>query len=328
MYQFIYAISPKGYKKWIDRYLQYCDFKISTIRLIGFFFLFGLGLSFSVSFILFLLNYVDTLLFFVTWLGIFVTFEIATHGILVFIADSRANFVEEILPDALQIISANLRSGLTPDKAILTSARPEFGPLEKEMKFVAKETLSGRPLEESLKEIAKKINSKILDKTITLLIEGMAKGGSLTQLLDSISEDIRQIKILRREIKSYVMMYGIFIFFAIVIGAPLLYSVSTFLVETMSRFGSSIELQQLFESQSSLPIFKSTVTDVTPDFLILYSILSISVTAIFGSLLIGLIQEGSEKAGMKFIPLLLPLSLAVFFIARIALQNSFGTLIV
>jgi len=328
MYRFIYAISPKGYKKWVEKYIEYCDFKISAIRLIGFFFLFGIGLGFTISFLLFLLNLVDTLFFFVSWTGIFITFELTAHGILVFIADSRSSFVEEILPDALQIISANLRSGLTADKAILTSARPEFGPLEKELRVVAKETLSGRPLEESLKGIARKINSKILEKTVSLLIEGLAKGGSLTQLLDSISEDIRQIKILRREIKSYVMMYGIFIFFAIVIGAPLLYSVSTFLVETMTRFGGSIELQQLFESQSTLPIFKFKGTDITPDFLIMYSVLSIAVTAVFGSLLIGLIQEGSEKAGMKFIPLILPLSLLVFFIARYALQSSFGGTIV
>ena len=328
MYRFIYALTPKGYKKWVERYIQYCDFRISPIRLIGFMILFGIGISFTASFLLFLLNFVDSLFFAITWMISFVAFEVAVHGILIFIADGRANFVEEILPDALQIISANLRSGLTPDKAILTSARPEFGPLEKELKTVAKETLSGRPLEESLAAMTGKINSKILDKTITLLNEGLAKGGSLTQLLDSISEDIRQVKILRREIQSYVMMYGIFIFFAIVIGAPLLYSVSTFLVETMSRFGSSVDIEKLFESQTSVPVFKFQSTDVTPDFLIMYSVLSISVTAIFGSLLIGLIQDGSEKAGMKFIPLLLPLSLAVFFIARYALQNSFGGLIV
>jgi len=327
MYRFIYAISPKGYKKWIEKYLQYDDFKISPIRLIGFLFLFGLGLSFTISFMLFLLVHVSVLLFFIAWIGIFATFEIAAHGILVLISDNRANFVEEILPDVLQIISANLRSGLTPDKAILTSARPEFGPLEKELKIVAKETLSGRPLEDSLLVMTKKINSKILEKTIKLLIEGMAKGGSLAALLDSTSEDIRQIRILQREIKSYVMMYGIFIFFAIVVGAPLLYSVSTFLVETMSRFGGSVELQQLFQTQTSFSVFKFTGTDVTPDFLILYSVLSISVTAIFGSLLIGLIQEGSEKAGLKFIPLILPISLAVFFIARYLLQSSFGNII-
>ena len=156
----------------------------------------------------------------------------------------------------------------------------------------------------------------------------MVKGGSLTTLLDSISDDIRQIRILRREIKSYVMMYGIFIFFAACFGAPLLYSVSTYLVETMTKFGGAADVRELFATTTAVPFFKFKITDITPDFLLLYSVLAISVTTIFGSLLIGLIQEGTEKAGLKFIPVLLSLGLAVFFLSRIVFKNIFGSFII
>lgn len=326
MYRFFYALSPKSYKRWVEKHLEYCDFTVSPINFTGFVILFGLLFGFSVSFLLFGIKLLTLQGFILTWIITFILFEIVSHLILVVIADNRANFVEQILPDALQIISSNMRSGLTPDKAILTSARPEFGPLERELRKVAKETLSGKSFEEALKAIITKIKSKILDKTINLIIEGLAKGGSITSLLDSVADDVRQAKILRDEIKSYVMMYGIFIFFAVGLGAPLLYSVATYLVETITRVGGALEVESIVQT-TSIPLFRFKQTEITADFLRLYSYISIFVTALFGSMLIGLVQEGSEKAGIKFFPVLFTVGVIVYTIAQFALRTIFGTIV-
>lgn len=327
MYKFIYALVPKKYKQWVEKYINYCDFTISPMKFIGFTILFGLLFSFTIAFLIFSLGIISFNILFIVWIVDFVAFEVMSHGILLFVSDSRANFTEEILPDALQIISANMRSGLTPDKAILSSARPEFGPLEKELRKVAKEALSGKPLDEALKGITKKIRSRILEKTINLLIESMAKGGAITTLLDGIAEDLRQAKILKGEMRSYIIMYVIFIFFAACFGAPLLYSISTFLVETMARFGAMTEVKEL-PTTTNIPFLKFSVVSITPDFLITYSFLAIGITTIFGSLLIGLVQEGKESAGLKFIPLLLPLAQTIFFVTRLALMHVFSSLTV
>ncbi len=329
MYKFFYAVSPKRYRTWIEKHINYCDFTVSPINLIGFLTLFGLLLGFSLGFILYVFNIVGVQGFIIAWATTFILFEILGHLTLVFIADSRANFVQEILPDALQIISANIRSGLTTDKAILTSARPEFGPLEKELRKAAKETLSGKSIEEALRGISVKIKSKILDKTIGLIIEGLSKGGSLTSLFDSIADDTRQARILRSEIKSYVMMYGIFIFFAAGIGAPLLYSVATYLVETMTRIGGAVNMESLVGSVSgtSISVLTFKATSITPGFLRMYSYLAILVTTFFGSMLIGLVQEGSEKAGLRFFPVLLGIAFAVFTLSNLALKSIFGALV-
>lgn len=327
MYRFFYALSPIRYRKWVEQHISYCDFTVSPISLIGFLMLFGLLLGFSIGFLIYALGVLPLQGFLLTWVIVFIVFEILGHFMLVFIADSRAGFVEQILPDALQIISSNMRSGLTTDKAVLTSARPEFGPLEKELRKAAKETLSGKSFEEALKAISSKIKSKILDKTITLIIEGLSKGGSLTSLLDSVADDIRQARILRSEIKSYVMMYGIFIFFAVGLGAPLLYSVATYLVQTMTQVGGAVDLEGLVTG-TSVPFLRFKASEITTNFLRLYSYFAILVTAFFGSLLIGLIQEGSEKAGIKFFPILLAVGFAVFTLSQFALKAIFGALIV
>ncbi len=286
-------------------------------------------LGFSIGFILYAFDAVTVQVLVLAWIIVFLLFEILGHLMLVFIADNRANFVEQILPDALQIISANMRSGLTPDKAILTSARPEFGPLEKELRTAGKETLSGKSFEDALKNISVKIKSKILDKTISLIVEGLSKGGSITSLLDSVAEDIRQAKILRSEIKSYVMMYTIFIFFAVGLGAPLLYSVAVYLVQTITAVGGTFDLGSLASEapSSAVPFLKFKTSDITPNFLRLYSYISISVTAFFGSMLIGLVQDGSEKSGLKFFPVILTIGIVIFTLSQIALKGLFGSMI-
>jgi len=324
MYKFVYSIMPKNYKSWLEAHIGYCDLKIKPEKLFGSLLFLGALISISISLLLFLFKFLSFFYFIFSFLLLFLICEIIFHGLLVFTADTRANYVEEILPDALQIISSNMRAGLTHDKAILTSARPEFGPLEKELKNAAKETLSGKPLEEALRNMTKRIKSKLLERTVYLLIEGMEKGGSITALLESIATDIRQVRILKREIKSYVMMYGIFIFFAACIGAPLLYSVSIFLVETMTKFGGGIELEELPQAQVRLPLGTIKISEITPEFLSLYSYLAIGITTFFGSLLIGLVQEGTEKAGLKFLPIFFPIGFGVFLISQIAIRAIFA----
>ncbi len=323
MYKFLYQKLPRNYKTWLENHVNYCDLQIPAEKLFSSFLTFSIIISLSISFILFFMDLLTLFYFILLFVLLFLILQVVFHMILIFIADSRANYVEEILPDVLQIISSNMRAGLTHDKAILTSARPEFGPLEKELRNAAKETLSGKRLEDALKNMTKRIKSKLLERTISLLLEGLEKGGSITALLESIALDIRQVRILKREIKSYVMMYGIFIFFAACIGAPLLYSVSIFLVETMGKFGG-IKIEEMPEIGSRLPLGTIRISEISPEFLNLYSYIAIGVTTFFGSLLIGLVQEGTEKAGLRFLPIFLPIGFAVFFISQIAIRSIFS----
>ena len=67
-----------------------------------------------------------------------------------FRVESRSKEVENILPDALQIMAMNIRAGLTTERALILTARPEFGIFEKELKRAGKEILAGKDLKESM----------------------------------------------------------------------------------------------------------------------------------------------------------------------------------
>lgn len=322
IYETLFRRLPKRYMRWIKDYLRYSDFTIKPEKYGGFSVFYGFLLGLVLFSVLAFVSSIKIAI--IISVFSFLLFEALMHSILILVSDSRAKTTEEILPDALRLMASNIKSGLTPDKALILSARPEFGPLEKGIRKAAKLTISGKPTEEAIQSISMEINSKALKRTVDLLAEGMRRGGNLVHLLEGLADDIRQSKILKREIKSFVMMYVIFIFFAAGIGAPLLYAISSYLVQTMTTIGSNINIEGGVTGGMQLMTFKGVELD--QGFLRMYSLLSIGITSLFGGMLIGLVQEGSERAGIKYIPVLLLVSVFIYFLSSMLVTNVFGTI--
>ena len=322
IYNRLYRFAPSRYKEWIKRYLVYSKVSIPPEKFVGIFVFYGLVFG-LISIALHFLDIISSGLVLPVFLVIFVLFGIMIHSVLIIKTDNRTKFVEDIIPDFLRLLSSNIRSGFTIDKALLLSARPEFGQLETEIKQAAKETISGESAETALTRLVDKFNSNALRRSVDLLSEGILKGGNLPSLLDSLAEDIRQTKTMKKEVSAIVMMYVIFIFFAAGIGAPLLYSVSGFLVTSMGEITGEMNLESV---PANAPFISFNSTEIDPEFLNLYSMLAILITSVFGGMLIGLVQDGSERSGLKFIPILLLLGLGIFFLSKTVLMGMFGTM--
>jgi len=57
-----------------------------------------------------------------------------------------------------------------------------------------------------------------------------------------------------------------------------------------------------------------------------YSIVSIMMSSIMGSLVMGLIMKGKEKYGFRYIPILLLVTISIFFLIRKGLDLMLGGL--
>ncbi len=326
LYQKVLYFMPVSYREKMRKEIMYAgmDEKI-TNKFIGFAILFSFFLSFVVGFDLYLLG-----------LGYFSFLIGAGSGILLFvvvnmsiflIADSRGTEIEQLLPDVLQLISANVRAGMTIDKAIWLSARPEFGLLEDEIRRVGAKTMAGKPITKALSEMTEKIKSTLLERTVRLINEGIQSGGELAKLLDETAANARNVQALRKEVRASVMMYTLFIVFAGVIGAPLLYSISLYFIEVMGSMFLRQTSQVAFQSGPFSNFGLGTGGfQITPDQLFYFAITALTITNSFGGLLIGLIQHGQEKRGVKFIPVLLIAAFTIFFITRFMIQSLLGGL--
>jgi len=226
--------------------------------------------------------------------------------------------MEAAFPDFLQLMSSNLRAGMTIDRALLLSSRKEFAPLDKEILSLGKDIVTGEEIEVALSTMAKRINSEKINKIIELITSGIKSGGNLAILLEETSSNIREKDFVEKKAASNVLMYVIFIFFAITIGAPILFALSTVLVEVLTDILSSIPSTE--GGGARLPFTLSKI-NISINFITYFTLIFLIVTGILGSLVLGLVSKGEEKAGLKFMIPIIVLSLTTFFTIKLIIGN-------
>jgi len=321
MYRFLSNFYPANIREQYKKLLTYANIKIHPNIFIGVVLFFSFGIALALSF--YLGTFLRTPLI-LTFLGLFFLFQVSIYLYVVLQVDAKARFVEDILPDVLQLMASNLRAGLTTDKALLLSSRPEFGPFQDEINLVGKEITMGKSVKEAFLTIPKRIKSDKLTKTIILIISGLESGGELASLLEQTAENLRKQKFVEEKIKSGIMMYIIFIFAAIGMGAPLLFGLSSFLVEVLTTNLAAVDIGETAMAES-MPLSFSQVS-ISSSFVVTYAITSLIATSILGSFTLGLIGKGKESRGVRYIPLLIFLSFSIFFLTRVMIRGMIGGL--
>ncbi len=301
-------IYPKKYVKWIEKNSEYVG--INAKKFISFQFYFSLLVSIFVLFI-----FKNIFYFFVSFL--FLNFSFA---ILFYSAKENAKKqIENFLPDVLSLISSNLKSGLTFERALLVSARPEFKNLEKILKRMAKEIASGKDIEKVLLEHAEKSEIESFRKVLYLLLEGFKKGSKISDLLFELSESLREQQILKKEMVANTSLYITFIVISLLFAMPLMFSLSyTFLDFLSKNVPKELPKIQVF----NIPFgFRGLKIDL--NFLKNLMIFQMLISSFFASLLLGVIKDGNEKAGLKYFLAFAPISLLFFYIGTIFLPSIF-----
>ncbi len=240
-------------------------------------------------------------------------------------ADARKNALEEIFPDFLAMVSSNIRGGMTLDQALWQSAKPEFGILAKEVKKAVKLSFSGEPIDKALDYLSSRFNSNMFKRAINIIKHSIYSGGEVAVVLDRISEEAAELAILKREIRSNLIIYVIFLFFAAALGIPFMLSVSHKMLIIMDKTFSLVETSTPSGGSSPLP-FTISKPPVTPKQFYYFSFLVIFISAITTSFLIGATYSGKKTDGIKYLPMILLIGLTVFFLAGFVLDFFFANI--
>lgn len=326
VYERISSMVPPHIITAFERELRYVGINIEEKQFVGFIILFGLGLSLAVSLNLFLFMGINPI---GTFIGMFIFFFVAVYFWLSQTSDKEGQGVERILPDVLELIASNVKSGLTTERALFASARPEFGVLSEELKNASKEIMSGERMETALMMLPTKIKSKTLERSIWLLVQGIKSGGEIAGLLIQLGSDLREENAMKDEIAANISMYVILIFAAAIVGAPLLFGISSLivgiLVEQTSNIAISPEQMSEYSSMSTVGRFMGLPTvNITESFIVMFSVVALIITALFASLTVGAMAKGAESEGVKYIPILLIGGLGLFWLIRILLGGALG----
>ncbi len=235
----------------------------------------------------------------------------------------RIRKMEEVFPDFIELMASNLRAGMTIDKALLLSSRKEFSPLDEEILKMGKDIVTGKEISQALLNMARKIKSEKITKTINVINSGIRSGGNLAILLEQTAMNMRERGFVEKKTSSNVLMYVIFIFFAVSIGAPVLFALSTVLLEVLMSILGNMPSTGAVSSVPNIP-FALTSIKLPVSFIVYFSIIFLSIIDILASLLLGLVSKGEEKAGLKYTVPLIFFSLSVFFVVRTVLLAYFS----
>ncbi|MFH0978939.1 MAG: type II secretion system F family protein [Candidatus Woesearchaeota archaeon] len=280
---------------------------------------FASNFGFSVYFVLFVMAVVWTVIFVLLLFVIWLLF----HFILDLRIFQRKVAIEEVLPDFLELTSANIRAGMPIDRALWYAVRPRFGVLAKEIEIVAKETMSGEDLENALQKFAAKYDSLTLKRSVNLLVEGIHAGGEIGELLNKISINIKESQLLKKEMSANVTSYAIFISFATILAAPFLFGLSYQLLSNITSITATLGSAN---APSVMGLnFGGGVGITMADFRT-FAYLSLSITSFFSAVLVASIKKGDIKAGLRYIPIFMITSIIVFKIASWMMAGLFSGL--
>ena len=255
-----------------------------------------------------------TILLFVMWVLFYLSLDLKIF--------KRNHDIEGVLPDFLQLTASNIKAGITIDRALWYAVRPRFGVLAKEIEVVAKETMSGKDLKDALQDFTAKYNSPTLKRSISLLIEGIEAGGEIGDLLIKIASNIQETETMKKEMSANVTTYVIFISFATVLGAPFLFALSGILIQVIQGLSSTLGTSGAATNVGLALSFKGAGIDFN-DFRI-FAIVTLIITSFFSSSIIATIKKGNIKAGFKYIPIFMVLSLTLYLTAQLILNNVLG----
>jgi tight adherence protein B len=121
-------------------------------------------------------------------------------------ARTRLRAFDNQLADLLVTLAASMKAGHSFRQGIQSVVDEGMEPAAREFKRVLTDTQLGRPMEDSLTEMAERVGSKDFTFVVTAVTIQRQVGGSLASLFDMVAETVRQRQQFARRIRSLTAM--------------------------------------------------------------------------------------------------------------------------
>ena len=218
-------------------------------------------------------------------------------GLYIFsVMERRVDTIEKTTPDFLRQIASLLRAGIGIETALEDVSKHGSGPLNDELKRAVIEIKIGSTFDDAIMAMSERLKSKNLERTFRMILEGRRTGGSLSDVIETVAEDLRAVLALKRERRANVMMSVMFLIIAAIVAAPFALG----MIMVYSGFIESLGKPN--------PLLGSAITAAS-GYIIIHSIIA--------SLLMGIVMYGSARKGVKYALLLAPAAYGIFWIIQV-----------
>lgn len=254
-----------------------------------------------------------------------VALALAYYFYLDLIIYNRTKKMEDVLPDFLRFVSENLKGGMSFEKALWTSIKPEFNVLGSEVRLAAKKVMTGMDVEDALRELTDKYDSPIVKRAFNLIVEGMKGGGTIAELIDRVIEDIEEMKELKAEMRATNLTYIIFVTFVVIIVAPGLFTLSFQFLIVLQNLGTKLGGQSSGAGAPQAIISFGKVA-IDPEVFKEFSLMALGCIAGFSAIIVSIISKGNIKGGIRLIPIYAISAIIVYKIMMYGATSIFSQL--
>lgn len=325
------AFVPKRARPYLKEYVQKAGIRASPYKFFGVLFYITLVLTFGI-FMTFIWPFVSGKVWYVVFFGALFGwaviqgfFIIGVITIVYFFLDlriyGRIQFMENVFPDYLTLVSTNLKGGMHIDRALFAAIKPRFGPLAEEMTLISKKVVTGYDLGDVLMEFSHKYESPTIRRSMNLLVGEIDTGGKISYIIDQITGNMKRTQKLKAEMSASVVTYVIFIGAIVVIIAPALFALSYHLLSFISDF--TVKLAEQGTSSSSLP-FKFSKEGLDTNGFKNFAYAAVALTAFFSSMIVSIIERGNIKGGLKYVVMFMIGAFVVFSVFMAILNLLFS----
>jgi len=234
------------------------------------------------------------------------------YGIYEFMRLRTVRKIDARFPDFVRDLAEARRAGMTFTKAIIHASKGNYGVLTPEIQKIARQISWGSSVDAALSSFAKRVNTKLIRRTISLIIEASRSGGHVADVLDAASKDAREIKLIESERRASLISYvaivyvgmGVFLMIVVIITKTLLPALMG------SSGGSSLPA-------GGMNVLQNTKEDILAITQVFFSA-AIIQSGLMG-LVAGVFEEGDLISGIKhsFIMLIIAWVVFKFFVTGV-----------
>lgn len=230
----------------------------------------------------------------------------------------RVNEIERGFPNALKQMADTLKAGGTYEFALRELATGEFGPLKEEIEAALRKLEEGENFESALRGIGENVNSRLVKRTITVIIDSVRSGAGLADILDDIADDLREMHRIKADRKAMVGMQTMFIIAAGSVVAPFIFGLTGALINMLIGAGSSVGGISADQMAEAL-VAKDAIVFLTQAY--------IFVEVLASSLMISVMAEGRLEKSILYMPLLLLVAYVCYFASYFFIGGVFQGLV-
>ncbi|MDD4250659.1 MAG: type II secretion system F family protein [Candidatus ainarchaeum sp.] len=216
--------------------------------------------------------------------------------------ESIIDSIEYNFSDALKQMADTLKAGDTYESALREVVIAGYGRLSDEMQIALIRLEEGENIDTSLRGFAERIDSKLVKRTITVLLDSIKTGASLSGILEDISDDVRESYRLKEERKANTTMQFMFMIAAGGIITPLIFGEITAIMNLFSQ----ITITQLVGGSAN------NTTSVS-NFMLLLIQAYLIIEVIASGIMMSIIREGKFGKSIIYIPILILIAFVTYY---------------